>query len=255
MQIQKINVHGIGINAADYEKALKELESLQQSGNGHYVCFLEANLFSLMIKDDELRRILGNADCVYPDGVAVTKSVRYLTGKNLERISGPTLMLKAMEYGVQHHWRHFLYGGAEGVAPTLAQKLQEKIPGLEIAGYYTPPFRPLTEEEEVSVRETIEAAHPDFLWVGLGGPKQEFWISRHVGKIEVPVMLGVGAAFDFHSGNRPWAPKWFRRAGLEWLFRMFSGGRRTFFRNLRCVSIVSVVLIRDFFRGLIRGRH
>lgn len=254
MDFKKIKIHGVGINDSNYEQAVEELDQLRQAGSGHYVCFLEANLFSLMLQDDELRRILALADAVYPDGIAIIKSAKYLTGKNLERISGPTLLLRAAEYGVPRRWRHFFYGGAAGVAEQLAKKLQAQIPGLEVAGVYSPPFRTLTDDEELAVREMIEAAKPDFLWIGLGGPKQEYWMSRHLGKINVPVMLGVGAAFDFHSGNRPWAPQWFRKHGLEWLFRMFSGGRRTFFRNLKCVSRVSMVLMRDFFRGLFRKR-
>ena len=103
------------------------------------------------------------------------------------------------------------------------------------------------DAEEAEVREQINSAKPDFLWVGLGGPKQEYWIVQHRQVLNVPVMLGVGAAFDFHSGTRPWAPKIIRVLGLEWLWRMFSGGRRTFFRNVRCVSVVAWFLARRYF--------
>ena len=104
----------------------------------------------------------------------------------------------------------------------------------------------MTEAEERALQEKIEQSRADLLWVALGGPKQEFWMQAHQGKIDVPVMLGVGAAFDFHSGSRPWAPRWVRRWGLEWLWRMVSGGRKTFLRNCRCVSGVAVILLSDF---------
>ena len=117
-------------------------------------------------------------------------------------------------------------------------------------GCHSPPFRPLSEAEEAATKTLIATAKPDILWVGLGSPKQELWMAQHVGQIDVPVMLGVGAAFDFHSGVRAWAPAWVRRAGLEWAFRTFTGGWRVFRRNLGCVTILAWCLVKA---GIARG--
>jgi N-acetylglucosaminyldiphosphoundecaprenol N-acetyl-beta-D-mannosaminyltransferase len=158
-------------------------------------------------------------------------------------------MLDACQYGLAKGWRHFFYGGAEGVAEKLAWRLGERFPGLQVAGTWCPPFRSLTPEEEASARQTIEDARPDLLWVGLGGPKQEFWIAQHLGRINVPVMLAVGAAFDFHSGNRAWAPPWIRQIGMEWAYRAATGGRKTFLRNVRCVFWVATHLTQVALRA------
>ena len=243
---EKKYIHGLGINCSDYQTALLETQKLLLDGHHHYICFIEANLFNLSRKMPALREVLNNADLAYPDGIVIQKILKYRCNVSTERVSGPTFMLEAAQYGIQHHWRHFFYGGANGVADELAQKLQKKYPGIEIAGTYSPPFRPLTEEEMVTVKQRIESARTDLLWVGLGGGKQDYWMHQNLGIINVHVMVGVGAAFDFHSGNRPWAPEFIRVIGFEWLFRLFSGGRITALRNIRCVSGVSFVLAQDF---------
>ena len=241
------DVHGILVNLSDMTQALHEVELLIERRSGEYVCFFEANLFSCALADAAVREVINRAALVYPDGIASAKSASYGSGVRFERVSGPTFLLQACEYGLDKNWRHFFLGGAEGVAEQLAANLCKRFPGLQVSGTYCPPFRPLTEAEEQEVKTRIEAGRTDLLWVGLGGPKQEFWMRAHQGKLDVPVMLGVGAAFDFHSGNRPWAPKMIRRLGLEWLWRMFSGGRRTLLRNLHCVGRIAPVLLRDFF--------
>jgi len=128
-------------------------------------------------------------------------------------------------------YRHFFYGGAPGVADQLAQALHEKH-GIVIAGTYTPPFRALTEAEEGELAALVERASPDVLWVGLSTPKQEKWMYEHRQTLGVPVMLGVGAAFDMNSGNLRRAPKWMQDNGLEWLFRLGSEPRRLWRRYL-----------------------
>ena len=136
----------------------------------------------------------------------------------------------------------------------MTLELTRRFPGIQIAGAYAPPFRPLTDAEEAEVKSRIETGKPHLLWIGLGGPKQEFWCAQHLGKFDVPVMLAVGAAFDFISGNRPWAPVWIRRIGMEWLYRAFTGGWRTFFRNLRCVSMVAIKLMTEYLAAERRRR-
>ena len=239
------DVHGICVNRSSLAQALREVEILIEHRRGEYVCFFEANLFSRALTDRAVREVINGATLVYPDGIAPAKCASYRAKTSFPRVAGPTFLLKACEYGLDKNWRHFFLGGAEGVAEQLAENLKLRFPGLQISGTYCPPFRPLTEDEEREVKTRIEAGHTDLLWVGLGGPKQEFWMRAHQGKLDVPVMLGVGAAFDFHSGNRPWAPRIVREFGLEWLWRMFSGGYKTLLRNLRCVAKISFVLLSD----------
>jgi len=142
-----------------------------------------------------------------------------MLGYNIPRLHGPDLMMKCCEYGVERKWRHFFCGGKNGVPELLSKKLTENFPGLNTVGSYSPPFRPLTRDEDEAIIDQINSANPDILWVGLGLLKQERWIAEHIGKIKVPWMVGVGAAFDFHSGTIKRAPRFYRRIGLEWFYR------------------------------------
>lgn len=153
------------------------------------------------------------------DGVGVIVA-GWFWGLKIRRYNGPVLMLDCSERGRTAGWRHFYYGGKPGVADEMARRLRERFPGIEVVGTYSPPFRSLTSEEDEDVVRMIEAARPDFVWVGLGLPKQEQWISAHIDRVKVPWMVNVGAAFDYHSGAVPWAPVILRALGLEWLFRL-----------------------------------
>jgi N-acetylglucosaminyldiphosphoundecaprenol N-acetyl-beta-D-mannosaminyltransferase len=133
--------------------------------------------------------------------------------------------------------RHYFYGGSPRVVETLASRLQQRFPGLIVAGYRSPPFRPLTAEEDADDIRAINETRPDYVWVGLGMPKQDKWIVQHVGKIEAAALLGVGAAFDFAAGTKPRAPLWMQRSGLEWLFRLSTEPRRMAHRYLVYNSI------------------
>lgn len=153
------------------------------------------------------------------DGVGVI-AAGYFWGLRVPRYNGPILQLDCSNIGQAKGWRHFFYGGKEGVADLMAAKLKEKYPDLQVVGTYCPPFRDLTAEEDAQVVQMINASRPDFVWVGLGLLKQEAWIAAHVGRVQAPWMAGVGAAFDYHSGAVPWAPAPVRALGLEWLFRL-----------------------------------
>jgi N-acetylglucosaminyldiphosphoundecaprenol N-acetyl-beta-D-mannosaminyltransferase len=135
-------------------------------------------------------------------------------------------MLAVAERSLETGWRHFFYGGAEGVPELLRDRLVERFPGLDVVDVYSPPFRPLTEEEDAEIIARIDASGADIVWVGLSTPKQERWMAVHAGRLRAPVMLGVGAAFDFHAGLKAQAPRWMQRSGLEWLFRLLTEPRR-----------------------------
>jgi N-acetylglucosaminyldiphosphoundecaprenol N-acetyl-beta-D-mannosaminyltransferase len=150
------------------------------------------------------------------------------------------------ELGSQHRHRHYFYGGSPRVLQLLIERLQRQYPGLIIAGAHSPPFRPLTPEEDAADVAAINAANPDFVWIGLGMPKQEKWMADHVGKINATALLGVGAAFDFWAGTKPRAPQWMQQSGLEWAFRLASEPRRLAHRYLIDNSVFLALAARHF---------
>jgi N-acetylglucosaminyldiphosphoundecaprenol N-acetyl-beta-D-mannosaminyltransferase len=234
----------VTVSAANLLSTLEYTQVLIHGGGRHFFCFCEASLFSNLLSDAGLARLARKATVVLPDGIALIALARLHGHRLPTRVPGPSFLLAAVEYGLERGWRHFFYGGAPDVADRLAAYLQRTYPGVVIAGTLTPPFRPLTDAEDQETKVAIESTRPDLLWVCLGSPKQERWCAEHVGRIDVPVMLPVGAAFDFHAGSRPWAPAWIRNLGMEWAFRTLTGGRRTFLRNLRCVSIVGLYMLK-----------
>ena len=159
------------------------------------------------------------------------------------------MMLEICREGVRHGWRHYFYGGSDHVLRDLLAVLNKRFPEIQIAGSWAPPFRPLTHAEEDQVTADINAARPDLVWVGLGTPKQDYWMSQFRAKLEAPVLLGVGAAFNFHAGHVPQAPRWMMGIGLEWLFRLCAEPKRLWKRYLiglpRFVWLVAVQSLRE----------
>jgi N-acetylglucosaminyldiphosphoundecaprenol N-acetyl-beta-D-mannosaminyltransferase len=196
----------------------------------------------------DLRAAYRKADAVLADG-GVTKALAWVFGGHLpERVIGPYLFPKAMAYGVDKGWRHFFYGAGPGTAELLAEKMRAQYPGVQIVGTLTPPFGTVTAEQESGFIRQIEASKPDILWVALGCPKQEKWAHDHIGGINVPIIMPVGAVFDFYSGRIPHAPDWVHKFGLRWLWRLLTGGKRTFKRNIWCVPRAAGVLIMEYLR-------
>ncbi len=171
------------------------------------------------LRRPEHLKFICQADYSLCDGVGVIVA-GWFWGLDIRRYNGPILQLDCSSLGEGEGWRHFFYGGKEGVADEMAVRLKEKYPRLQVVGTYCPPFRDLTPQEDEEVIRHINDCRPDFVWVGLGLLKQERWIASHLGRINAPWMIGVGAAFDYHSGAVPWAPGFIRALGLEWLFRL-----------------------------------
>ena len=152
-----------------------------------------------------------------------------LAGADAARVTGPDLMRELLEESGKKHYRHYFYGSTQETLDILREKITEKYPGAVIAGMYSPPFRPLTADEDTEIVEKINAAKPDFVWVGLGAPKQERWMAAHENRVQA-LMLGVGAAFDYEAGNIRRAPAWMQRCNLEWLYRLMQDPKRLFKR-------------------------
>lgn len=194
-------------------------ECVKQAVSGRYVSITNTeSMYHALRRPDHLK-FIQESDYSLCDGVGVI-AAGYFWGLKIRRYNGPIFQLDCCEYGQDKGWRHFFYGGKEGVADEMAARLKEQFPKLEVVGTYCPPFRKLSEAEDNEVVRLINETKPDFVWVGLGLLKQEQWIAEHLGRIKAPWMVGVGAAFDYHSGAVPWAPAWIRALGLEWLFRL-----------------------------------
>lgn len=205
---------------------------IQDRRQSHFIAVTGMHGVMEARQDPAFRDVLNAADLVVPDGMPLVWLSR-LRGHSLKRrVYGPELMLVFCEQTVQQGYRHFFYGGGPGLAEELARTLCRRFPGLKVAGTYSPPFRPVTPEEEKEISGLIQATLPDVLWVGLSTPKQERWMYEHRSRLPVPVMVGVGAAFDLHTGRVKQAPHWMREHGLEWLFRLLREPRRLWRRYL-----------------------
>ena len=183
-------------------------------------------------RDPSFREILNATDLVVPDGMPLVRLGRQRGHDLPRRLYGPDLMLAFCKETEGQGYRHFFYGGEPGVAERLAESLKRRFPGMQIAGTFSPPFRSLSKEEDEQHMAMISRGAPDVLWVGLGAPKQERWMHEHKNRLDVPVLVGVGAAFDMLSGRRKQAPRWMRDHGLEWLFRLLQEPRRLWRRYL-----------------------
>lgn len=182
--------------------------------------------------DPRFKEILNATDLVVPDGTPLVWLGRRRGYDLSRRVYGPDLMLTFCEATQAEGYRHFFYGGEPSVPAEVAASLKHRFSAIQVAGTYSPPFRRLSREEDDEIVAMISRAAPDVLWVGLGAPKQEWWMHEHRSKLNVPVVVGVGAAFDMISGSRRQAPKWMRENGLEWLFRLFQEPRRLWRRYL-----------------------
>jgi N-acetylglucosaminyldiphosphoundecaprenol N-acetyl-beta-D-mannosaminyltransferase len=229
--VERVNVLGVGISAVNIPAALEQVAAWIDSGERRYVCFCTVNTVMECRRSEELRRVLNGAGMVTPDGMPLVWLSRR-RHPEVSRVYGPDFMLAEFERSVGAGHRHFLYGGSGGVTDRLASKMRARFPGVRIAGALEPPFAPLEELCTPETAEAINASGADVVWVGIGSPKQERWMAAMRPMLKAPVLLGVGAAFDFHSGSVRQAPPVIRRSGLEWLFRLATQPRRLWRRYL-----------------------
>jgi N-acetylglucosaminyldiphosphoundecaprenol N-acetyl-beta-D-mannosaminyltransferase len=238
------------------EMAVHTIEDWIARRESQYVCVTGVHGIMESQRDEEVRRIHNAAGLVTPDGMPLVWLSRLMGFAHVERVYGPDLMLALCARSVTQGYRHFFYGGAPGVAEKLACRLQARFPTLQVAGTYAPPFRPLTPAEDAAVVRRINAVQPDIVWVGISTPKQECWMREHVGRLCTPVLIGVGAAFDFHAGVKRQAPRWMQQSGLEWLFRLLTEPRRLWRRYLLNNSgFVWLVLLQALRKSSIGRCH
>jgi N-acetylglucosaminyldiphosphoundecaprenol N-acetyl-beta-D-mannosaminyltransferase len=249
----RVDILGVGVGPINLDDAIATIEGWISERSRNYVCITGVHGVMESWRDARLRRIHNEAGMVTPDGMPLVWLSRLLGKHRTERVYGPDLMRKRTAASSLRGYRQFYYGGAEGVANRLKHVLTAAHPDLEVAGTYCPPFHALTAREDQTAVDAINAAQPHIVWIGLSTPKQEFWMATHLGRIEAPVMVGVGAAFDFLAGTKRQAPLWMQRSGLEWLFRLCSEPRRLWRRYAYIVPGFAIHAVGDLVRRAIRG--
>ncbi len=228
----KTRVLDVDLSATDYPEACARLIDWGRARRGVYVAVCNVHTVMEAHADPAYAAVLNGAAMATPDGMPLVWALRRLGRPGQQRVYGPDLLLAFADRAARAGGlSSYFYGGAEGVAEAVGRTLAARFPGLQIAGAESPPFRPLTPEEDQAAVDRINASGAHVLWVGLGAPKQEEWMARHAGRIQ-PVMVGVGAAFDFVAGRKPQAPRWMMSAGLEWLYRLAVEPRRLWKRYL-----------------------
>jgi N-acetylglucosaminyldiphosphoundecaprenol N-acetyl-beta-D-mannosaminyltransferase len=226
-----VNVLGVRVSAIDMRQALARLDAWIDAREPHYVCLGTVHGIMNCRRFEEQRRIFNGAGMVTPDGMPLVWLGR-AEHERVSRVYGPDLMLASIARSAETGQRHFLYGGGPGVGERLVEELRCRFPNAHLVGTREPPFASIDELATRPEAELINRARPDVVWIGIGSPKQELWMARMRPLLEAPVLLGVGAAFDFHSGTVRQAPRWMQRSGLEWLFRLGSDPRRLWRRYL-----------------------
>lgn len=230
--VPRFNVLGVGVSALTLAQATELVVGVRGRRQAGYICLGTVHSISEARRDPDFRQVLNGTWLTTPDGMPLVWLARRLGHPEVTRVYGPDLLLAVCEAGRATGLRHYFYGGAPGVADELVRRLTVRFPGLAVAGVESPPYRPLTVEEFSALQARIATAEADVVWVGLGTPKQDRFMADAWSQLDAGVLIGVGAAFDFHSGRLRQAPRWMQRSGLEWLFRLGQEPRRLAYRYL-----------------------
>ncbi len=223
------DILGVKIAVTNMEKAIQDICDRLEDWRGEYICVSNVHTTVMAHDDPDYRQIQNNAVLSLPDGGPLSEHSRNEGNATASRVTGPDLMKEFLQRSADHGWSHFFYGSSQKTLDKLRTRISENYPGAKIAGMISPPFRPLTPEEDEEYVRRINESGADFLWVGLGAPKQEIWMAAHQGQVRA-LMIGVGAAFDYESGNIKRAPLWMQKANLEWFYRLIQDPKRLFKR-------------------------
>lgn len=244
----RVPILGIGVAATDIERTCRTIEGWIASGRREYVCVTGAHGLIECRRDCEVREAHAAAGLVVPDGMPLVFVARHLGFPETSRVYGPDLMSRLSDISAEKGYRQFYYGGPPGLADTLAAALLRRHPRLQIVGTLSPPFAERSQSQDAQEIDAIETARPDIVWVGLSTPKQELWMRRHRSLLSAPVLIGIGAAFDFLAGTKPQAPVWMQKSGLEWSYRLASEPRRLGRRYARVVPTFAALALWQMLR-------
>ena len=244
-------VLGVELALIDYATTLDWIDATVAAGEHGFLCVCNVHTVMASREDRELNLALRSSSFNVPDGQPLVWALNALGHPLSNRVYGPELMARACERAAHSGQRFYLYGGRnQGALVQLALNLRKRYPGVKIVGGYSPPHRPLSDEERWAVVDEINRSAADVVWVGIGVPKQEKWMAEMREHLLAPVLVGVGAAFDFHAGLVPQAPNWLQEAGLEWAYRLAQEPRRLWRRYLR----YNPRFVASFLRQLLRDR-
>ena len=230
------------ISRVTMDSAVARVSARAATFAGGYVCFSNVHSIVTSRNDKHLRNITNQSFISMPDGKPVAAFATWCGIEGVSQVAGPDFMLVFLEKN--RSARNYFYGSTEETLSLLLQRLKQSIPGLNIVGSYSPPFGVISDEEQENIIAGIQKLKPDYIWVGLGAPKQEYWMAKYWDRLRPAILLGVGAAFDFHAGTKPRAPIWLRRAGLEWLHRLMNEPKRLWHRYLYTNSIFLLYALR-----------
>lgn len=245
-QIPTCNIMGVNIAAINMEWLLDFTEKNIKELSGDYLCVSNVHTMVTSYDDPDYCAVQNGGIMAIPDGGPLSTVGRKRGFQNMERTTGPSYMGEILKLSAEKGYRHYFYGSTEETLEKLYQKLTASYPSIQIAGMYSPPFRPTTPEEDAAVVKRINETKPDFVWVGLGAPKQEKWMAAHQGVVE-GFMVGVGAGFDYFAGNIERAPEWMQKCNLEWFYRLMQDPKRLFKRYL-------VTNTKFIWNAVIRGK-
>ena len=228
----RVNVLGVGISPINIPIALQRLDEWFAKGAREYVCVCPVHTVMLCRRSQALRRIVNASGMTTPDGMPMVWLARWAGHQQVARVYGPDLMLAALEHSVGTGHRHYFYGGQPGIAQRLQQVMEQRFPGVQVVGTLTPPMGSAEQLSTPEVAAEINATRPDIVWVGVSSPKQDLLMAGMRPRLNAAVLIGVGAAFDFHTGRVAQAPAWVQQSGFEWLFRLVHEPRRLWRRYL-----------------------
>jgi N-acetylglucosaminyldiphosphoundecaprenol N-acetyl-beta-D-mannosaminyltransferase len=244
--IRRCNILGVDVCVTTIEETLKILTENKEGLKGKYICVSNVHTVVMSHDDERYRNIQNSGFMVLPDGKPLSVVSRIRGFRDAARVTGPDLMKRLFELSPERSFKHYFYGSTGETLDMLGRKLRQRYPGIQIAGMYSPPFRDLTEAEDREIIGEINKSRPDFVWVGLGAPKQEIWMSGHLDKIN-GIMIGVGAGFDYFAGNIKRAPLWMQKLSLEWLFRLLQDPKRLWRRYMETNARFIMLVIKESF--------
>jgi N-acetylglucosaminyldiphosphoundecaprenol N-acetyl-beta-D-mannosaminyltransferase len=230
------------LTTGKYPEFIQEMISLSQRKTSSYVCISNVHMLIEAYKDKSFRKVVNSADMATPDGMPLAKSIGWIYGTPQDRVAGMDVMPSILKESEARGLSIYLYGSTDDVLDLIVDKIKHDYPNLKIAGYFSPPFRTLTDSEKENIIHSINLVNPDFVLVALGCPKQEKWMAEHKNKIN-SCMLGVGGAFSVYAGVQKRAPRWMQQASLEWVFRFVQEPGRLWKRYLVTNSLFSLLMI------------